>query len=128
MSSTLIAGTIIVQLALICYSIGVITEQRRHRVTSFVLWFLSVGVVFDITATVFMIVGSPNSPFTLHGFIGYSSLLAMLIETALAWRHRLRSGDATVPRGLHLYARLAYIWWVLAYITGAVLVMAKPQA
>lgn len=128
MSPTLIAGTIIVQLALICYSIGVITEQRRHRVTPFVLLFLTVGVVFDITATVFMIVGSPNSPFTLHGFVGYSSLLAMLMETALAWRHRLRSGDAAVPGGLHLYTRLAYIWWVLAYITGAVLVMAKPQA
>lgn len=125
MSPTLIAGTIIVNVALICYSIGIITEQRRHRVTRFVLTFLVVGVVFDITATVFMIIGSPNSPFTAHGFLGYSSLLAMLIETFLAWQHRSAHGDAEVPRGRHLYARVAYIWWVLAYLTGALLVFAR---
>lgn len=125
MSPVLLAGTIVVQFALICYSIGVITEQRRHLVTPFVLWFLTVGVFFDVTATVLMIVGSPNSPFTLHGFIGYSSLVGMLVETALAWRHYRCKRGVGVPRGLHLYARLAYIWWVLAYITGALLVALK---
>ena len=49
----------------------------------------------------------------------------MTIETILAWRHRTNKGDAEVSRGLHLYARLAYIWWVLAYITGAILVMSR---
>ncbi len=122
MKPILVAGTIIVNFALLSYSIGIITEQRRHKVTRNVLWFLTIGVVLDITATVCMIIGSTNSPFSLHGILGYSSLTAMLIETFLAWRHRLTLGEGEVPRGLHLYSRMAYIWWVLAYITGALLV------
>jgi len=119
----LIAGTIIVNLALLFYTIGVVTEQRRRQVTGKVLLFLAVGVIFDITATVCMIIGSTKTPFSLHGRLGYSSLAGMTVETILAWRHRQRNGDAEVPRGLHLYSRLAYGWWVLAYITGALLVM-----
>lgn len=122
MKPVLIAGTIIVNLALISYSVGIITEQIKRRVTPRVLAFLTVGVIFDITATACMIIGSENSPFTLHGILGYSSLTAMLIETALAWRHRLNHGEMEVPRGLHRYSRLAYIWWLLAYVTGATLV------
>jgi hypothetical protein len=121
----LIAGTIIVNLALIFYTVGIVLEQRRHRVTRNVIRFLTLGVLFDVTATVCMITGSPNSPFSLHGLLGYSSLTAMLIETFLAWRHRSEHGEAEVGRGLHLYSRIAYIWWVAAYITGALLVMAR---
>ena len=49
----------------------------------------------------------------------------MLLETAFAWRHRLREGEATVPNWLHTYSRIADSWWVIAYITGALLVMAR---
>ncbi len=122
MKPILIAGTTIVNLALIAYSIGIITEQRTHRVSPRVISFLTVGVVFDVVATACMIIGSSNSPFSLHGLLGYSSLTAMLTDTALAWRHRLAHGEAEVTSGFHLYSRLAYIWWVAAYITGATLV------
>ncbi len=125
MAPILIAGTIIVNLALLFYSIGIITEQRRHRVTQRVLTFLVLGVIFDVTATVCMIAGSPNPPYSLHGLLGYSSLAAMLVETISAWRHRSRNGDGEVSRKLHLYSRIAYIWWVTAYITGALLVMGR---
>ena len=122
MTPILIAGTIIVNLALIFYSIGIITEQRQHRVTGKVLIFLTMGVVFDVVATVCMIIGSTNPPFSLHGILGYSSLTAMVVETSLAWRHRLREGDREVSGALHWYSRLAYLWWLAAYITGALIV------
>lgn len=122
MKPVLIAGTIIVNLALVCYTIGIISEQRKHRVTKSILGLLTVGVIFDITATICMILGSTQSPFTLHGILGYSSLTAMSVDAILIWRHWLRAGENLVPRGLHLYSRIAYIWWVLAYITGAALV------
>jgi uncharacterized repeat protein (TIGR03987 family) len=125
MSSVLIAGTLIVNLALVFYTLGIVSEQRSHRITQRVLIFLSVGVVFDIIATGCMIAGSPRGPFTAHGLLGYSSLTAMLLETSFAWRHRMREGEATVPEWLHRYSRLAYSWWVIAYITGALLVMAR---
>ena len=72
-----------------------------------------------------MIAGSSRGPFTVHALLGFSSLTAMLLETSFAWRHRLRMQDAEVPTWLHRYSRVAYGWWIVAYITGAILVMSK---
>ena len=128
MNASLVAGTIIVQLALICYTIGTWKLHRRRAVHSSVLTFISLGVAFDIVATIFMITGSPNSPFTPHGLLGYSSLTGMLLDAVLLWRRRLLGAVNPLPRGLLLYSRLAYLWWVAAYITGAALVMARRAA
>jgi hypothetical protein len=71
-----------------------------------------------------MILGSRNSPFTPHGFIGYSALLVMMTELVRVWRTYRRSGiRSDIPKGLHLYSRYAYIWWVVAYITGSLIAM-----
>lgn len=116
-------GSILVVLALAAYSVGILSEQRNGKLSKKILLFISLGVCLDITATAFMITGSSSGPLTAHGFIGYSSLLGMFIDAILLWRLRLSHGlDADVPRGLHLYSRYAYIWWVLAFITGGLLV------
>jgi len=124
MKLILMIGAIIVTLALIFYSVAIITEQRKHKVSNFVLFFLTGGLLLDITATICMIIGSSNSPFTLHGFIGYAALAGMLVDNFLIWRFRLSSGaEALVPKATHLYSRYAYIGWVVAYITGSILAM-----
>ena len=126
MKTILILGSIIVTLALISYSIGVITEQRKKRITKRVLLFLTLGLTFDITATACMIIGSTNSPFTFHGFIGYTGLLAMIIETILAYRFNAKNGSTVIVKnGLHAYTLFAYILWVAVYITGSLLVALK---
>lgn len=123
MNPILIAGSIIVTLALIAYSIAIISEQRKGIITPGVLIFLTIGLTLDVTATICMIIGSPNSPFTFHGFIGYSALAVMIVETSIIWRNYLGNGiNSNVPRGAHLYSRYAYAWWVIAYITGGLLV------
>ena len=45
----------------------------------------------------------------------------MLVDAVLIWRYWLKNKSATVTRGLNLYTRCAYIWWVIAYIAGAVI-------
>ncbi|MBW6490802.1 MAG: hypothetical protein K0B15_06350 [Lentimicrobium sp.] len=123
MSPILIAGVIIVNLALISYSVAIITEQRKNIVNKFILTFLTTGVIFDITATVLMILGSANSFSSIHGLIGYSALAAMLIDAVLLWKLWLIKKEPTpTSRKLHLYSRYAYAWWVIAYITGALIV------
>jgi len=124
MNTLSMTGAIIVTLALISYSIGIITEQRKKMIVPMVLGFLTSGVILDITATIFMILGSKNSPFTIHGFIGYSALIVMLIELIRIWMAYKKSGmGSDVPKSLHLYSRYAYIWWVVAYITGSLIAM-----
>ena len=116
-------GSAIVFLALTFYSIGVLTEQKYKKVLPRVLFFLTLGIIFDIVATACMIAGSSKGLFTLHGIIGYSALIAMLIDNILIWRLRQKKGiDAEVPDRIHLYSRYAYIWWVVAFITGGLLV------
>ncbi len=122
MTPVLLAGVIIVNLALVSYTIGILSEQRSHRVGRATLNWLRLGVILDITATACMIAGSSRG-LTAHALLGFSSLAAMVVETSLAWRHRSAHGDDEVPGWLHNYSRLAYGWWLVAYVTGAFLVM-----
>ena len=123
MKTASMIGSMIVIIALLFYSTGFLNEQRRKLVTSRVLFFYTIGVIIDITATIFMIIGSSKGMITAHGFIGYSSLLGMLTDTILLWRYNIKEGpDKKVNKSLHLYSKIAYIWWVIAFITGGLLV------
>ena len=123
MSPLILFAVVVVNLALISYGVGIVAEQRSHQVTARALFWLRLGVVLDIVATTAMVLGSSSGPFTLHGLLGFSALGVMVAERGMAWRHRSRHGDGRVPGWLHLYSRLAYGWWVVAYVTGAWLVM-----
>jgi len=120
-NSILVTGTIIVTCALIFYSISVISEQRKKTLTPLILATRTIGVVLDITATAFMIAGSRNIPFTFHGLLGYSALAAMLIDTILVWRYAKKQNLRPVSPGLKLYTRIAYLWWVMAYLAGGLI-------
>jgi hypothetical protein len=125
MNLILMIGTRIVVLALIFYTVAFILS-RKKQLKSSLLVFQSIGLSMDIAATVFMILGSKNTPFTLHGVFGYSALAAMLIETFLLWKQRVRGGlGAPITKGLHLYSSAAYIWWVAAFIIGGLMVLLK---
>ena len=126
MKPILIAGTIIVQFALLFYTIFIIYEHKRQKAAKPVLFFVTIGVVVDIIATVCMIIGSENSPFSAHGILGYSSLTAMFVDAVLIWQYKMKNGaEAVFTKGLNIYSKIAYSWWVLAYITGAILVFSK---
>lgn len=126
MKTILLIGSIVVTLALISYSIGIITEQRKKRISKTVLTFLTMGLAMDITATICMVIGSSNSPFTFHGFIGYTGLLAMIIETIAAYKFYLANGpQVKVSKKLHVYSLASYLLWVAVYITGSLLVALK---
>ena len=121
-----IIGSFVVIVALILYSFGFVKEQRRKVITTRVLLIFMLGVLFDISATTLMILGSSKGLLTFHGFIGYSSLLGMGIDTILLWKFNRKNGpEMKVSKSLHLYSRVAYTWWVLAFITGGVLVAVR---
>jgi hypothetical protein len=116
-------GSFVVIIALALYSIGFGSEQKRKLITSRVLLYYTLGVFFDISATTLMILGSTKGLLTFHGFIGYSSLLGMSIDTFLLWKHNQKKGpEVIVSQSLHIYSRVVFIWWVMAFITGGLLV------
>lgn len=123
-----LAAVLTVTLALALYTVGTVKQHRSRRSTPGVRGWLTTGVVFDVTATALMIVASRSLSPRLHGVLGYSALAFMLTDTILLWRHARANGEAQVPHGLHLYSRVAYGYWVVAYVTGAGLVMAEKAA
>jgi hypothetical protein len=122
MNSTLMLGSGVVTFALIFYSIAIITVQKTHIISSVVLIFITLGLFSDILSTLLMIIGSNYKFISFHGILGYSALAGMLIDTVLIWKLRLKN-QSEVSKKLHTYTRVAYIWWVVAYISGSVIGM-----
>ena len=121
-----LTGAFIITLALLSYGIGSISVQRFKTVTSGVLIFLSLGVFLDLVAVTLMIMGmeADGTAFTLHGILGYSATLTMLIDLFLIWRTYLKNGmQSKISKPLVIYSKFAYSWWVIAYITGSLLVL-----
>jgi hypothetical protein len=123
MNPVLTRAVIVVTFALIFYSTGIITEQKKKTVSKSVLLFLTLGIIFDISSTILMILGTKNIATGYHGYLGYSALAVMLVDTILIWIHWLRKGGVPLPEKLNLYTRIAYSWWVIAYIAGAAMSM-----
>ena len=121
MNPVILFGIITVNVALIAYTVGFAAEQRRARVTALVLGSFTVALFFDLVATTCMTLGSKKPWYTIHGIIGFTALIAMLIVVPLLWRAGRRGPEAPVARGLHVFLRWAYGAWVLAYLAGAML-------
>jgi len=121
-----VVGAFIITLALLSYGIGSIAVVRFKIVTPGVLIFLTLGVILDFVAVAFMIIGSGKGAFTLHGYLGYSAMLTMIINLILVWRWYLKKGfDTIISNWIILYSKIAYAWWLIVYITGSLLVIWK---
>lgn len=124
MNTLLITGTIMVTIALVCYTLAIFFEQRKRMLTGIFVMFLFLGFVFDLVSTILMMSGSNNGPFTIHGLIGFTSLFGML----LLFLHtvgniKVKGLRKSISRPVHLFANITYAWWVISYITGAVIGM-----
>ncbi len=126
MDPLLLVGTRIVIVALNAYSVAGYLLYKKKLAANIVLFFQSKVLYFDIAATALKILGSTNTPFSVHGFLGYSALVGMVIETILLWRFRMQKGkEYPVSLRFHLYSKLALFWWVTAFVVGALLVFLK---
>lgn len=123
MKPILIAAVIIVHLALLFYSIAILHQVRSRTFSKLLMATLSLGLLFDVVSTVCMVIGSGKG-YTLHGFIGYSSLACMMADTIASWRRVSRFGiGSPVPALFNRWSVAAYVYWICAYITGALIVM-----
>lgn len=124
MNPLAIIGAFIITLSLLSYGIGVIAVLRFKIITPGILIFLTLGVLLDVVAVTFMVVGSAKSIFSPHGILGYLAMLTMIINLVLIWRLYLKNGfDSIINNSVVFYSKIAYLWWLIAYITGSVLVI-----
>lgn len=126
MNTFLLFGISIVNIALLFYTAAFIIAVRNKLVSRLFFSVLFAGVLFDISATTLMIVGSTHGVITLHGIIGYTSLGAMIAEVVnyLILVRKKGFGKEFSKKSLKIFA-FVYLYWVLVYVTGAVLIMLR---
>ena len=126
MNPLALIGAFIITLSLLAYGIGTITLQRFKLITPGVVWFISLGVFLDISATVFMIFGSSGTLFTTHAFVGFTAIFIMMVKLFLLWKKYISDGkDTKADKKLITFSKLAYAAWVLAYLMGSFLIIWK---
>ncbi len=119
-------GAFLITFSLLSFGYGINLLQRFKRAKKGVLWFLSIGLLLDVSAIFCMILGSRNSLFTLHGLLGYLAALLMFIDLVLVWMfYRKRGVGIQIDKSLYWYSGLAYGFWVVVYIVGLLLVILK---
>lgn len=119
-----IVGAFIITFALLSYGTACISIIRFKLMTPLVIIFLTLGLILDITAVGFMMAGSENSPFGLHGILGFTAILSMLINVVIIWKAYLKNGiNVRIPKKIVTYSKFAYLWWLIAYFTGSLLVI-----
>lgn len=119
-----VVGAFVITISLLSYGIGCIAAVRFKIVTPGILVFLTLGVVLDFVAVTLMVINSEKSMFSMHGILGYSAMLTMLVNTFLVWRCYFKGGfDSVISHPVIIYTKIAYAWWLIAYITGSILVI-----
>ncbi|KAF0238564.1 MAG: hypothetical protein FD181_936 [Prolixibacteraceae bacterium] len=119
-----VVGAFIITLSLLSYGIGSIAVVRFKIVTTGILVFLTLGVLLDFVAVIMMIMNSGKSLFSLHGLLGYSAIITMIINVFLVWRLYFKNGlDSVIGNSVIMYSKIAYAWWLIVYITGSILVI-----
>ena len=113
----------VVTAALIFYTIFVFLKNKSKVLNIRICTILSLGALFDVSGTILMIIGSKRIPLTVHGIIGYTALLGMIVETILMWRHLVKHEEAEINKSLNIYTWIAYSWWIIAYFAGGILAM-----
>ena len=114
-------GAFIMTLAFLAYGLGSITLERFRIVGNVVLIFMTLGILFEATAIILMMMGSDNTGLNLHMLVGAFAFMLLLVNSGWSWLVYIRKGiDAPVSKSLLLYTKTAYFVWVLSYLSGIV--------
>lgn len=118
----IIVGVIFIHIALVLYTIFIWKESKAKRATRGVVGFITAAVIFDVSATICMMIGTVEKYFTLHGVLGYTAVAVMITDAFFIWRHRNKYGsEVPFSDTLNRNSKLGYVLWLIAFATGEVL-------
>ena len=117
MTSELLISTILMTLALVCYSIGVWSERLAGRLKGWHLIFFWCGVTFDTSGTgiMFEIAGEIGSD--VHSVTGIAAIVLMAIHAFWATVVLLRKDEKLITT-FHRFSVIVWIIWLIPYLTG----------
>ncbi|PHR92983.1 MAG: TIGR03987 family protein [Robiginitomaculum sp.] len=124
MPPLLIFAVILFTIALVFYTWGVWAEYRIKRLQSVHAKLFFAGVCVDSSATVLTYIAVGGLTLTAHSIMGFISLFLMIIHFVWAlWV--LRGNDEQKLTRFHRLSLFVWSVWMLSYVSGFVLGMAK---
>jgi uncharacterized repeat protein (TIGR03987 family) len=120
---TLTLPFIVINLALVFYSIGVWSERFSGRLKPWHLVFFWLGIVCDTWGTGMMFDMAGGMTFDIHGITGVIAILLMLIHAVWATIVLLRK-DERMIRSFHRFSITVWVLWLVPYFSPMFFAMA----
>lgn len=114
-------GIGIMVFALLFFSMGIIPAQFKRKISNCMLFYISLALILNIVASIFLFAGSEREWFSTHGALGYIALLVLMIVCLKIWNIRIKiGGQAEINEAVNLFLRFSYVWWLFTFFTGVV--------
>lgn len=115
---------IVINLALILYSIGVWSERFAGRLRWWHLAFFYGGLVFDTWGTGMMFEMVGGLTYDVHGLTGLLAIVLMLVHAVWA-TVVLMKRDQQMIRQFHRFSVLVWLIWLVPYLSPVFLGMGE---
>ncbi len=122
MSPLLIQATILINLALILYTIGVWAEKLQGRLKLWHIILFYLGLICDTLGTHAMSKIAGEWSFNLHSITGALAIVLMLIH-ALWATYVLRTKNEIQIKQFHKFSIIVWLIWLVPYFAGMFLGM-----
>ena len=116
------AAVIIINLALLFYSIGVWSERFQGRLKVWHTAFFWLGLVCDTWGTGMMFDYVGGMSYDIHGYSGLLAIILMLIHAIWATLVLLRRDEKMIVN-FHRFSVLVWLIWLIPYFSPMLLRM-----
>ena len=123
MPPQMIVSTVLIILALSCYSIGVWAERIAGRLKSWHVVFFWLGLIFDTAGTGIMMEMAGGLTADIHGLTGVVAILLMVIHATWATVVLARKDERAILN-FHRFSVVVWAIWLIPFFTGVFLPMA----
>jgi len=107
---------IVINLALVFYSIGVWSERIAGKLKWWHLAFFILGLICDTWGTGLMFEMAGGMTFDIHGLSGLLAIVLMLIHALWAFLV-LRKKDQKAIQNFHKFSLLVWFIWLIPYFS-----------
>lgn len=107
---------IVINLALIFYSVGVWSERIKGKLKAWHLIFFWAGIICDTWGTGLMFNMAEGLTFDVHGISGMTAILLMLIHAVWATIVLLRNNEKMI-NNFHKFSVIVWFIWLIPYFS-----------
>ncbi len=122
MPTNMIAGTVLITLALVFYSIGVWAERIAGRLKGWHLVFFWLGLACDTAGTGIMMEYAGGLTADVHGVTGVLAILLMVVHAIWATVVLVRKDERAIVN-FHKFSIVVWAIWLVPYFSGVLMGM-----